>query len=193
MKKLATLLTLMAGVSFVLGQGSQISFNNSVLTSGDHKVYFDSIGNQPGVVGTNYVAELLYVDPATSALTPFAASISKFRVTTTASPGTWSGKTVTLPNGVGSATPDNTVTLQLQVNVWDSVLNPTGDMVGGAGYKGNSGLFSFVWHNSFPSPQALSDNQMLNMPAFAVTVPEPSAIALSVIGVAGLLFLRRRK
>ncbi len=175
----------------MLGQGTQISFNNSVLTSGDHKVYFDAIGG-PLAVGTNMVAELYYVDPTTSALTPWAVSISKFRVTTTASPGTWSGKTVTIPPGSGA--PDNALTLQLQVNVWDSVLNPTGDMsAAGQGYKGTSGLFSYVWHNSAPSPQQLSDSQMLNMPAFAVTVPEPSAIALSVIGVAGLLFLRRRK
>src|SRR5260370_15792706 len=101
MKKFVTLLTLMAGVSFVLGQGTQVSFNNSVLTSGDHKVYFDAIGAGAGVVGTNMVAELYYVDPTTSALTPWAVSLSKFRVTTTGSPGTWSGKTVTLPPGSG--------------------------------------------------------------------------------------------
>jgi len=189
MKTPATLLILLAGVRFALGQGSQVSFNNSVL-SGDHKVYFDSVGQGP-VVGTNFVAELLYVDPATSALTPWAPSISRFRVTTTASPGTWSGKTVTLP--VGSPVPDNSVTLQLQVNVYDSVLNPTGDMVNGAGFKADSGLFSFVWHNSFPNPQALSDNQMVNMPAFGFCcIPEPSVLAFGVLGIAGLLLFRHR-
>jgi hypothetical protein len=188
MKKLATLLTLMAGVGFALGQGTQVTFQNSVLLAGDHKIYFDTVGNQPGVVGTNYSAELFYVDPTTSALTPWAASISKFRATSTSSPGTWSGKTVTVPPGALGTT------LQLEVVVWDTVLNPTQDLVSGAGKFGTSGLFTYTWHDNSPNPQGPADSQMVNMPAFAVMpVPEPSAIALSIIGVAGLLFLRRRK
>lgn len=188
MKKLATLLTLMAGIGFALGQGTTMSFNNNgVATGGDHKVYFDSVGNQPGVVGTNYWCELFYVDTtAGNALTPLASSISKFRVTSTASPGTWSGKTVTVPIG------GQTIPLTVEIHVWDAVLNPGADMVGGAGYKGISPQFVYTWANS--TPAAPADTQLVTMPAFAITqVPEPSAIALSVIGVAGLLFLRRRK
>src|SRR5438045_9746316 len=114
MKSLATLLIWMAGLGFALGQGSVVYFNNTFLTTGDHKVYFDFVGNGAGLVGTNYVAELYYVDPATSSLTPFADSISKFRRTTTISPGIWLGKSVTLPiGGVG-------VPITLNVRVWDA-------------------------------------------------------------------------
>ncbi len=88
MKSPAILLTLLACVGLALGQGTTINFNNhGVAVNGDHKVYFDQVGNQPGVVGTNYWAELFYVDPTTSALTPWPPSISKFRVTSTLSPG----------------------------------------------------------------------------------------------------------
>ncbi len=192
MKSPAILLTLLASVGLALGQGTTINFNNNgVAVGGDHKVYFDSVGNQPGVVGTNFVAELLYVDPATSALTPWAPSISKFRVTSTLSPGTWSGKTVTIPPGTGM--PNNALTLQLQVNVWDSVLNPTGDMLGGAGFKASSGLFPYTWHDSSPGPAQTTDTQMVNLPAFGpCCIPEPSVLAFGVLGVAGLLLFRRR-
>ncbi len=198
MKKLATLITLMAGVGFAFGQaGTTLNFNNNgVAVGGDHKVYFDSVGNQPGVVGQNFQAELYYVDPVTSSLTPWAASISKFRVTSTASPGTWSGKTVTLPPGNGLPSSP----IQVDVVAWDSTLG--GTVAAGVGtwdqakalgnvYHGESGLFTYLWANTMPA--ATTDTQLVTMPAFAITVPEPSAIALSVIGVAGLLFLRRRK
>src|SRR5260221_9018349 len=152
MKTTTTHLILMAGVSLTLGQGRTInSNNNGVRFGGDHKVYFDI--NQNGVVGTNYWAELFYVDTtAGNALTPLASSISRFRVSTTLSPGTWSGKTVTIPiGGIG-------VPITVEVHVWDSVLNPTGDLVNGAGYKGSSGLFTYTWANS--QPAATTDTQM---------------------------------
>src|SRR5207248_3870927 len=96
----------------VLGQGSVVNFNNNVITTGDHKVYDDFVGNGSCLLGTNYVAELYYVDPGTSSLTPFADSISKFRITSTTSPGTWSGKAVTLPIEIGG------VPFRASVHIW---------------------------------------------------------------------------
>src|ERR1043166_5862625 len=95
MKKAVTLLTLMAGVGLALAQ-SVVSF----------------------------VAELVYVDPASSSLTPFAASISRFKSSTPVSPGTWSGKNVTLPIG-GLIAPTT-----LAVRVWAQ----GGNGAGGAGF-----------------------------------------------------------
>ncbi len=191
MKKLATLLTLMAGVGFALGQGTLVNFNNNgVASGGDHKVYFDTVGVLPAVTGTNLSAELFYADPVSGVMTPFAASISKFRVATTAVPGTWSGKTVTLPAG----TPLIGGSILLEVVVWDPNLNPSQDLVNGLGFFGRSGQFLYNWHDNAPNPALTTDTQLVTLPAFAISqVPEPSAIALSVIGVAGLLFLRRRK
>ena len=190
MKKLTTLLTLMAGVGIALSQGIVNFNNNGVPTPPDHKVYFDFVGHLPGVVGTNYLAELYYVDPADSVLKPVAVSISKFRVTSTGSPGTWSGKTVTFPAGIGGVNTPVT----LVVRAWDSLIAASYESALAAcgGYIGESNPFTYTQIISTPVPQT-TDTQMVNMPAFALTVPEPSAIALSVIGVAGLLFLRRRK
>jgi len=188
MKSPAILLTLMAGVGIALGQGTIISFRNDITGGGDHRVYCNPLDNHlsAGLTGTNYVAELWYVDPATTALTPWAASISRFRVSSTSAPGTWSGKTVTLPfGGIGTS-------VQVEVYIWDAVLNPTGDMVGGAGLKGSSGLFTYTWHNSLPNPPDPSDTEMVNMPAFAVCIPEPSVLAFGVLGVVSLLLFRRR-
>jgi len=199
MKKAVTLLTLMAGVGLALGQ-SVVSFNNNgVSVGGDHKVYFDFVGNGAGVIGTNFVAELYYVDPASSSLTPVAASISRFKSSTTISPGTWAGKNVTLPIG------GLNVPITLEVRVWDQGGNGTGGagfatyeqalaarLSGTATYTGDSGTFAFTQIVS--NPPATSDNQLVNLPAFAiVNTPEPSAIALAVMGVAGLLLIRRRK
>jgi len=186
MKTLASMLALMAYVGLSYGQGSVVNFNNNgVAVGGDHKVYFGTVGGVP-VTGTNYVAELYYLDPVTSSLTPFTASISKFRVTTTSSVGTWSGKTVTVP--IGGL--DQQITLD--VKVWDNILFATYEAaLAGNGVHGESGPFAFK--QILSSPPATSDTQLVNMPAFAITVPEPSAIALGVIGVAGLLLVRRRK
>jgi MYXO-CTERM domain-containing protein len=191
MKKAVTLLALMAGVGLALGQGSVVSFNNNGVTvGGDHKVYFDFVGNGAGVSGTNYVAELYYLNAGS--LTPFAASISKFRATSTTLPGTWSGKTVTLPVG-GIDVP-----LTLDVRVYDAVAFGSYEQAVAARlsgvntYTGESGNFAFTQIVSVPP--ANSDNQLVNMPAFAlINTPEPSAIALAVMGVAGLLLIRRRK
>jgi hypothetical protein len=188
-------------VGIALGQGSVVNFNNNVLTDGDHKVYFDFVGNGADVVGTNYVAELYYADPATSALTPFATSISKFRVTTTTSPGTWSGKTVTLPIG-GVDVP-----ITLEVRVWDA----GGPGNGIAGYDSYdqavvarlSGVntftaescpFSFTQAGGTPPPDDATF--MVNLPAFGpslVPCPEPSVIPLGFGAMAALLVLCRRK
>jgi len=191
MKKLATLAALLAGIGFAYSQGSVSFNNNGVAVGGDHDVYNgDPVGGTK-LVGTNYVAELYFgaAGTAEASLTPLAASISKFRITSTSSPGTWSGKTVTLPMG-GVGNPP----IVLEVKVWDITLASSYEqaVAGGLGKVGASGEFTFT--QILSSPPATTDNQMVTMPAFAINpVPEPSAIALSVMGVAGLLLIRRRK
>jgi hypothetical protein len=185
MKKLVTLLTLMAGASLGLSQGN-VNFNDNVnLPAGfDHKVYSDVVGGTK-LVGTNWVAEL-YSGADASSLAPIASSISKFRVTSTSQPGTWNGKSIALAGGgVG-------VPMTLDVKVWDITQFATYEAaVAGGGITGDSGAYIYTQLSSTP-PDAVGDVAMKNQPAFAL-VPEPSAIALSVMGVAGLLLIRRRK
>ncbi len=90
--------------------------------------------------------------------------------------------------GIGSPA----ISITVEVHVWDAVLNPTGDIVNGAGYKGSSGPFLYTWEASFPP--APTDTQLVTMPAFSISpIPEPSVIALSLLGVAGMLLFRHRK
>src|ERR1051326_17245 len=183
MKKLTTLFTLMAGIGIAFSQGT-VSFVNSESAGGDHKVYADTVGGT-ALTGTNYVAELYFGTDAAS-LQPLVASISKFRVSTTASPGTWSNpKSYTLTIGGVN------VPIPLDVRVWDASLFSTYEAAKAAGgITGESGAFTYL--QVLSNPPAPTDTQMVNQPAFAL-VPEPSAVALSVLGVAGLLFLPRRK
>ena len=156
-----------------------MSFNNNgVNVGGDHFVYIYSPGGAK-LVGTNFVAELYYgaagTEPAN--LTPLVSSISKFRVTSTSSPGTWSGKTVSLPiGGIG-------VPVTLNVKVWDITLYPTYEeaAAGGYGWWGESGVFTY--YQTLSSPPATADKQMVTMPAFAVCCgdlppisPDPNAV-----------------
>jgi hypothetical protein len=209
MKKLATLLTLMAGVGLTLGQGvihnpGIVSFVNTEATKAglpagitNHLVYAP---DGTAVVGTNYKAELYQVNPDNS-LTAIPSSISLFKLATTSQPGTWSGPSsaVNVPtgggvdvydNGTGETFPDTGTgryPVTFVVQAWDS--GPAGSLTyAQATVKGQS--LPFVYTQTFTPNTA--DIQMKTQPGFSL-VPEPSAIALSVMGVAGLLLIRRRK
>ena len=80
----------------------------------------------------------------------------------------------------------------LAVKVWDFDANGgvTSSFETATGAKGSSAVFTY----KVPVPTAPSgDFFMENLQAFALTVPEPSAIALGIMGVAGLMLIRRRK
>jgi len=219
MKKITTLFTLMAGASLAFGQANiihnpgAISYQNSITGGGNHKVYKDVVNTVTGTLllgnGTlnGYVAELYYLNTTTSSLTPITSSISPFKASTTSQPGTWNGPvaTVDLPAGyggvdvfddgsgeAGSGGPLDTglYPTVLAVRVWDKSLFATYELAKGNGLTGDSGNFTYT--QRFTVPANPNDTAMLTQKAFAL-VPEPSAIALSVLGVAGLLLIRRRK
>jgi len=216
MKKLATLLTLMAGVGFAFGQnvihqGGLVSFVNTETqkqgVAGHLVTNFNSSANtRTLLVGTQYKAELYYLDTTTSSMTPIPATISSFLASTTSSPGTWNGPhdNVFLPAGVGGVdyfedgsgevgggdlTQPGYYPITLAVRIWDSTTGATWET---ATIRANTPNFTYT--QRFSVPAATSDTQMITQgPATITTVPEPSAIALSIIGVAGLLLIRRRK
>jgi hypothetical protein len=205
MKKLIPLLLLLGGAVSGFAQGT-VNFRNNVQATPDpvnpngaHWVYaagspIDSTTGV-GLVGTQYVAEL-YAGTSAGSLTPITASISRFRQTTSSNVGRWGTATIA---GVAN---DSVVlpgilpagTAFLQVAVWNYDAN------GGAGNANNTfenaaGLknASLVFTYKVASPGDPPANFVMeNLPGFAL-VPEPSAIALGVMGVAGLLLIRRRK
>jgi hypothetical protein len=87
MKKLIPFLVLMVGVSGALAQGV-VNFNNNVLAEPPDRTVYGVDGS--ALVGTNFVAQLYYGTDAGS-LVAHTGAASRFRVTTTTQPGTWSG------------------------------------------------------------------------------------------------------
>jgi hypothetical protein len=81
--------------------------------------------------------------------------------------------------GVAALTPT-----QLQIRVYD----PTGkelQLINGAN--------TFSYTQAVSVPPSPTDTLFVNMRAFSVVVPEPSTVALGVLGLGALLLFRRRK
>lgn len=213
MKKLIAVCILGLSAASVWAQG-QVNFLNggaTFATAANRYVYFGAVG--PGAVnpsfpnflgsadpnrvtGTTYVAGLWYlagggrgaeIGSAAQAGRTFA-----FRASTTAqqNQGTW-----VVPIGASSlfdlAGVNFGTAATLQVRVWDGAKFASFDAALAAGQAGRSDAFDY----NAPVQGELNPNAYLmdKMRAFAVTVPEPSTIALGLLGVAGLLAFRRRK
>jgi hypothetical protein len=206
MKKLLLVSTLMViGVSGALAQGT-VAFDNRAAqfpdgTTVDRFVYSDVIGGTK-LVGTNFVAQLWFgigLDLAADALTQTATGgtapatsapgAARFRTPTTTLPGTWSQGTRTLP-GTDINNPA-TKSVTMQVRVWDLAAAATfADAKAQGARYGESAPFNYTLMVS--TPPSPTDTLMLNLRAFAL-VPEPSSIALGVLGIGALVLFRRRK
>jgi MYXO-CTERM domain-containing protein len=200
MKQLVPLTVVVAGALSGFSQGI-VQFQNSAtfltpdVPAGSERLVYglgSPLNSTTGIklVGTNYVVEL-YVGPASttdySSLTPLASSISRFRDVGSPNAGKW-GST-TLSGGFNSqidlGVPIGTV-VTLGVRMWDLRDSPTFTTVG---FHGQSQLFSFTAADpaSLPSTWVMEGFQSWAL------IPEPSAIAVGLLGVAGLLVIRRRK
>ena len=179
MKKLIPLAVLLAGATGVFAQ--TVDFNNTrtFTTTADRRVY--GIDRVTPLVGTDYMAQLYYGANAGS-LNPVTSAPVRFRnvPSTDALAGTWGGVTRTL-TGFNAG---DIVTLQ--VWAWTGA--------GGATYataleKGTSVTFTYQIPPGGSLPTAY---YIEGLRSFSL-VPEPSIIALGVIGVGALFMLRRRK
>jgi hypothetical protein len=185
-----------------------VDFRNggvSFKTTNNRYVYFGAVGpgagtptpgsTDPGrVVGTTYTASLWYVRGADQGNTIGQARqlgvAIPFRVATTApvNQGTWSPGSINplfVFTDVGFSQD-----VTLQVRVWDSAKFTSFE----AAVAGNEYGASSPFNYKTPAEGTLTPNEfyMDNLRAFAV-IPEPSTIALGILGAASLLFLRRRK
>lgn len=192
MKKTATILSF-AVAAFAVQADQAINFNNNNLGT-PRLVTFDSTfgalagsGVRNGVAdGASFVSQLFQVNGAS--LTAIGAT-ANFRASTTASPGTWSGGTRNLVGATQGAA------LQLQVRAWDSAFASYDAAVAAGKGAGQSAVFAF--QDAMSSPPGAADNFMVNFQGFSIgqattVIPEPSTIALGALGVAGLLFFRRK-
>ena len=83
-----------------------------------------------------------------------------------------------------------------QVRAWDSNTGATYEeaLASGLTQAGKSAIFESATGNPEAIPPGLPVNLAQAIPAFTVaTVPEPSAIALGMLGVGALFLVRRRK
>jgi hypothetical protein len=176
MKKLIPFLVLMVGTAGAFAQGV-INFNNNVLTAPpDRTVYYGAAGT--AAAGTNLLAQLYWSTDNGVTFTAVTAAPARFRPAGTSPAGTWLGGNRTLPAGVGG----QDTHILLQVRAWD-VFNPT--LIGSSQ--------PFDYNQVLSSPPAAADTYMKGFQSFIIPVPEPSIIALGVIGIGALFLLRRRK
>jgi hypothetical protein len=191
MKKLTlTALAVAACVQVAFSQGT-VNFANTgtFATTADRNVY---ISTGVKLTGTNYVAAL-YWGRTQDALNSFAVravgdetldrATGAFRAVdpSTSAAGTWSGGTRFL---LGTLTGDNVF---LQVRVWDITKGATYEAAS-AGLRGQSLVFNYA----VPAATDAAGNKINGLAAFTL-VPEPSTIALGVLGLGSLLLFRRKK
>jgi hypothetical protein len=181
MKKLLLVLAAVAASACSAFAQGTVSFNNnSAFTTTADRLVRDLAGAP--LVGTNWVAQL-YSGADANSLTALTDPVVRFRVPTTTSPGTWSGATRALPGFTSGQT------ATLQVRVWDGNLFANyAAAVAGGGIYGLSTPFTYTVPAAGSPPAAFF---MEGLRGFTL-VPEPSVIALGVLGAAALL-LRRRK
>src|SRR6185369_9710291 len=186
MRKIISLCVLLGGALTGLSQGTVTFLNNVAFatpdpTGGNRLVYADFIGGTK-LTGTQYTAELYFGADANS-LQPLAASLARFRPITTVQPGTWNflPGSVTLPGvNIGE-------TIMLQVRVWD---NASGTVPYGqaTGAKVSSNVFAYTVPPERSPPFAYF---MEGFHSPFSPIPEPSVIALGLLGIASLLIFRR--
>jgi len=131
------------------------------------------------LVGTQYKAELYYLDTTTSTLKPLPATLSSFKASTTSEPGTWSGPAanISLPTGYGGVdvTDDPAGTfaeagdgtgvgagyypVTLRVRAWDSTTAASWET---ATVRGESPFFTYT-QRYIP---AVTDTQIIGQPGF---------------------------
>jgi len=166
------------GVNAAVAQ-TMVNFNNVVLNPPpDRLVRFT--GGAP-VVGTNFMAVLLYGTSESSLIA--ALPPARFRVPTTALPGTWQGGDRTL---TGIEIPGTQVTMR--VDVFDIQQFPDyAAAAAGGGILGSSALFTYL----VPAPggQFIDIN---NFQGFSI-IPEPTVIGLCGLGAFIVWAVKRRR
>ena len=185
MKKLLLIAALSLVTTLGFAQG-QINFVNTSAAFGGPARLVTFSDSGLGVTGTNYLAQLYLASDLTPVL---IEGPSQFRIPTTTQPGTWNGGIRNFLLGRTDLEVGDTV--NLVVRVWDGGSSGALTYDTATTYRGTSAVFSYTIPAVGTPPAGLAMN---NFQAFAISpVPEPSTIALGLLGAGSLLFLRRRK
>lgn len=185
MKKLLITMALTASVCVSTYAQGTIDFRNRITGTLDVPVL--AYGGATRLGDANYVAQLWYSSTQNGSYAAVSGAASVFRTGTGA--GYWNAgtdSTRTLTGIAGGAT------AWLMVRVWSTAVAAdyaTALTTPGA-LHGESTPFSVATGGGGIPPA--SPAAMIGLTSFAL-VPEPATIALGALGLAGLLFIRRRK
>lgn len=184
MKKLAILAACLAVSLTAFAQGT-VNFANKVGTAVDAPVT-DALGAK--LLGAGYVAQL-WAGPAGGTLAPIGDPIP-FR-TSAAAAGYWSGAARTIPGVAGGAD------ALIEIRAWrvaagaDYAAALASTDTNPVGNYGKSEALTIKTGGAGEPPSLPAD--LVGLKGFQlIAVPEPSIIALGLVG-AGALLLRRRK
>jgi hypothetical protein len=184
MKKLLITVALTAAVCVSTYAQGTVDFRNRITGTLDVPVFAADTTTRLGDAG--YVAQLYFSATQGGSYSAVTAAPSPFRTGTGA--GYWNAgaDSTRILTGIAGGT-----TAWLQVRVWELARGATYDAAVAAGsLYGISTPFSVTAGGGGVPPS--SPAFMTGLASFAL-VPEPSTIALGVLGLAGLLFIRRRK
>lgn len=191
MKKL--LLTAVAAFTAVslYGQG-QVLFRNSAST-----LVFNQFKGANVVLADGIDAGLYWLNPATSAFQ--LVDTARINQGLGVGAGRYSGGTVDIPGG------NPGLSQTFEVRAWEAAFGSTYEAAAAAAPMSIGGgaprLATLGKSGNFPSmmkdpanPLTTPTDLATAIPGFSVNVvPEPSVVALGLLGVGGLLLLRRRK
>jgi len=188
MRKLATALLVVCTTASAFAQGT-VFFANRLSATDWAKVTLNGVG----VDGVGYSAQLFAGPAGTAAgsLQAVASSLTTFR--SGAGAGAWTAVTDVVIPGVAAGSQ-----AALQVKAWANTGGTLTTYAAAVAAGAPNGFSNLMLSNPLgggnpptPSPNMLGLGVTDPLQAFAL-VPEPSVIALGVLGVVGLL-LRRRK
>lgn len=169
-----------------LGQGTlNFATVGSVIGGAGAKVTDSALPN--GVTGANYFAQLYFSTTETGTYTAIPLSVNGFR--TGGAAGFVVAKQVAVPGQVAGTS------VWIQMRAWEGAAGSSYESV--LASNGKIGTSNNILVNSLggtpPVGLPITDPNLVGLTGFAlVAVPEPSTIALGLLGAAGL-FLRRRK
>jgi hypothetical protein len=196
MKKVIIAAAIMCVAVTGWAQGT-VDFRNGV-DDVDRLVYRDAVGGTAlgadaslgEVRESSWKAALFFVPGADGDISQAVMTglAENFQSSTSSRAGQWRNDVGGINRTLAGVAGGDTATLQ--VRVWDSRAGATFDeAVAGGGLWGASEAFNYTVPTGLTTPDQFF---MKGLQAFAL-VPEPSVIALGVLGAASLLLFRRRK
>jgi len=201
MKKILLLATLLATSASVFAQGV-VNFNNKLSTdiagnpAIDFRIYLDTVGGAPVPGGLGYRAALYgavgnVAESSLSILTEPGGTSQEFDFRTSPVPAGYGYLNVgsTPLRGVPGAGYGALVTLQ--VRAWGGGYSTYEQAVAAGAPRGKSNLIQITTSTGPTDPNT---PRLVGMTPFAIVpVPEPSSIALGLLGLGAVALIRRRK